>query len=120
MTSAPTELRVWFGVLAAPLAWVAQHVSGYAVSEAACDPVGRGGIAQGTIAGVTSAGALAVALAGLVVADRVRRATSADAPPPESRRHFLGVVGMAIAPLFMCIIVMSGVGAVVLESCRQS
>ena len=37
-----------------------------------------------------------------------------DEAPPKGRVHFLATVGVAIAPLFFFIIVMSGVGVAVL------
>lgn len=116
-----TEVRVWFGVMGAPLAWATQHVLGYGVSEAACGPVGaQWGVPLETWSAIAMGVALLITLGALLAAVSVYRATAAEAPPPESRRHFLGVIGMTISPLFACIILMSGIGSIVLDTCQQS
>lgn len=115
------ELRAWFGVLAAPAAWATQHVMGYAVSEADCDAVGRQwGVSLTAWSAVAMGIALLVALAGLLVALAVMRSTASEAEPPEGRWHFLGVVGVTVSALLLCIILMSGIGSIVLDHCRQS
>lgn len=116
-----TELRVWYGVVGAPAAWTVQHVLGYGVTEAACGPAGRQwGVPIATWSAVAMGVAVAIALGGLLAAFSVFRATESEAPAPEGRRHFLGVVGMTVSPLFACIILMSGIGSIVLDTCQQS
>ena len=117
-----SEPRVWFGVLAAPLAWAALHVFGYAVSEASCDAGGRRwGIPSDTLTGIATGVAAVVCLAGFVVALGVMRATPDEhQPPPAGRRHMLGVVGVTISPLFLAIVLMGGIGALVLGECHQA
>ena len=45
----------------------------------------------------------------------------ADPPAPAvGRVHFLAIVGMAVTPLFLFIIVLSGLGVVALPGCRQA
>jgi hypothetical protein len=58
--------------------------------------------------------------AGACVAWRATRDSDDDERPPAGRVHFLSVIGMTIAPLFLAIIVMSSVGAIVVEECVQS
>ena len=108
---------VWFGVLGAPSAWVIQHLTGYALSEAGC----RGDVAidPGTIAvSATAAAIAALATAASVVVWRATR--GAGSAPPAGRVHFMAVIGMTVAPLFLALVLMSGIGAVVLEGCVQS
>ena len=115
------ELRVWLGVAGAPAAWTVQHVLGYGVSEAACGPAGaQWGVPLVTWSAIAMGVALLIVLAGLLAAVSVFRATDGEAPPPEGRRHFLAVVGLTISPLFACVILMSGIGSIVLDTCRQS
>lgn len=116
-----TELRVWFGVAAGPAAWTIQHIFGYGLSEFTCD---RGAGASATTfdagAAIVSGVAVLVALAGLVAALTVFRGTEDHTPPPEGRRHFLGAVGLTTGPLFIAMMLMSGIGSIVLEKCHQA
>jgi Ni/Fe-hydrogenase subunit HybB-like protein len=116
-----TEARVWFGVAAAPAAWTIQHVFGYGLSEVACDPgAGTSATTFNIEAAIVSGVGVLIALAGLVAALTVFRATEAETPPPEGRRHFLGAVGLTISPLFIAIMLMSGIGSIILEKCHQA
>ena len=126
MSPARSNALVWFGLLGAPAAWTAQFLLGYWVSEVGCSPGGDGGLGiDGWTLAATIVAALTAGLAGLsafAVFRRTRDARGvggADEPPPKGRVHFLATVGMAIAPLFLFIIVMSGVGVAVLENCHQ-
>ena len=59
------RLLQWFGLLGAPLAWVAQFVFGYAITEAGCDPGSRKyGI---PIDGWTTAATAAAATVGMTI-----------------------------------------------------
>jgi hypothetical protein len=113
---------LWFGVIGAPFAWAAQHVTGYGLSEAACSVTGqRHGVALDawTIAVTAVAATLAVlAEAASIVVFRATRDVGDE--PPGSRVHFLSVIGMTISPLFLAIILMSGLGSVFLANCQQS
>jgi len=115
------EVRVWFGVLAGPLAWACQHVFGYALTEAGCDPGGRRwGVPIDTLTAIATAAAALIAVLGLIVAIGVFRANEHEAPPPEGRRFFLGAIGVLVNPLFLCIVLMSGIGSIVLDNCHQA
>lgn len=121
----PLNVRLWFGLLGAPLVWTVQHLTGYALTEAGCGAASRRSpVAIDTATLVVSATAAAcavlAALFSLTVVLETREASGEHDPPPASRVHFLAVVGMTIAPLFFLIILMSGLGAVLLPNCRQS
>ena len=113
-------MRLWLGVLGAPAAWTAQHVTGYALTEAACGRAGWDVHMDAWTVAVTAAAAL-VALASGTAAALTYRATRAteSSEPPAARIRFLAVIGMAIAPLFLAMILMSGLGSVLLVECRQ-
>ena len=118
----PVHVLVWLGVLGAPTAWTAQHVIGYTLTEAGCQEASRNwdlAVDAWTIA--VTAVAAAVALLAWVAAFATWRATrdAGDEPPP-SRIHFLSVMGMTLTPLFLMIILMSGIGAVALTGCAQA
>lgn len=117
------EALLWFGLLGAPAAWTLQHIAGYALTEASCNEAARAGwdihLDAWTIA--LTAGGFLVALAATVAAIGSWRSTrDAGTDPPGARRHFLAIVAVTIAPLFICIMLMSGLGTVFLPACRQS
>lgn len=121
--TAASQLLNWFGVLGAPLAWAGMHVVGYGVADAACSPAGSGwGLEPNTWATALTIACGTVALAAIVATVRVWRATrtSEDAPPPVGRMHFLATIGLVVAPLFLLLILLAGLGATVLPRCVQS
>jgi hypothetical protein len=118
------SLLAWFGAFAAPAAWTLQHVFGLGITLAACDRAGSSfGIAVNAVTIVLTAAAAATAVAGgvsAVLAFLAMRDVSKDDPPPSGRIFFLSIVGMAISPLFLAIILMSGSGVLSLTLCQQS
>ena len=108
-----------FAVLGAPLAWAVQHVTGFGLTEAACTDAGHGVALDAWTIVVTASGA-AVALLAEIAAIAVFRATrDAGDDPPAGRAHFLSIIAMTIAPLFLLMMLMSGLGSVFLANCRQ-
>jgi hypothetical protein len=114
----------WFGVFGAAFAWAILHVTGFAVALASCERVSvTSSIATDTITAVATAAAAIVAVlagASAVATYRAARDASHDDPPPKGRMQFLGVVGMAVTPLFLFIILMDGSGVLAVSVCRQS
>ena len=117
------ELLVWIGVLGAPAAWAVEHVLGYGLTEATCDPAGRQfGVPFKTwIAILTSVTALVAvgALVASVLAFRAVRDSDPDTDPPPGRIWLMSVCGIVTSPLFLAIILLSGIGALVLGTCHQ-
>jgi hypothetical protein len=119
-------LLVWIGLFAAPAAWALQHVSGIELQYAQCHDNTAGpnfGLnADPWALAVTIAAAAVAVLGGLaaVGAWRATREADDDDAPPAGRIHFLAVIGMTTTPLFLAIILMSGLGEVFLPSCVQS
>jgi len=114
----------WFGVFGAAFAWASLHVVGFAVTLASCERAGtRWSVAtDGITIAATALAAVVAVLAGASALATYRMAGGAshDDPPPKGRMQFLGVVGMAVTPLFLAIILMDGSGVLSLEVCRQS
>ena len=114
----------WIGLLAGPAAWTVQHVLGFGVSAARCDPVGRQwGVPMNTwVTALTVAAGLFV-LGGLtasILAFREVRDADEDDAPPAGRARLMAVFGMAIAPLFLGLVLLDGLGALLLDTCHQS
>ena len=120
------DALMWFGLFGAPAAWAAQHVAGISLTIGECHDNTAGpesGIDVDTWVGVITAVAAVIALLGLlsaVAAWRSARDADDDDAPPAGRVHFLGIVGLTISPLFLAIILMSGLGTIFLSQCVQS
>jgi hypothetical protein len=115
---------LWFGVLGAPAAWLAQLFLGYWLTQAQCSPTGgQWGIRLDTWGIVVGALCAAIAAASCLTALALHRRTreaDEEGPPPGGRTHFLSVVGLTVAPLFLILIAMTAVGTVVFFPCNQS
>jgi hypothetical protein len=116
------KLLSWYGLLGAPFAWTVFHVGGVGIATGACSPFGlrSGGDLQPASLAL-GFGSLAVAVGGLGAALVVyvsTRGVDEEGAPPLGRIHFLSVVGLTIAPLFIAIILMAGLGGTAL-GCEQ-
>jgi hypothetical protein len=114
---------MWAGILGAPAAWSAQHIFGYGVTEAGCSAGSRGwGVPIDSWTAIATAVAVALALGGLtasLLTFRAVRDSNNDAAPPEGRIYFLSICGIVISPLFLAIILMSGIATQILGNCHQ-
>ncbi len=117
----PLSFLVWFGLLGAPLAWTSQHLVGVGLTLAACTEgmAPKGVPADPWMIAATAAATMVVVLAGAssVAAFRATRGTD---EPPQGRMNFLATVGMVVTPLFLFIILMSGITAVMFPKCNQA
>jgi hypothetical protein len=119
----PASPLLWYAVLGAPAAWATQFGISYWVTEAKCSVAGgRWGISVDAWVIVLTALAAAIALGAGYSAGALFRATEGadiDADPPSGRTRFFAAVGLAIAPIFLAIILLNGIGEVI-QSCGQS
>lgn len=118
-------LFAWIGVLMPPFAWAGQHIGGYGTGLAECPDNTAGPAWHIPVDGVTIAiggtAALLVllgAVLSLFAFLAVRDADEDDAPPT-GRIRFLSIIGLSITPLFLGMVLMSSVGAIVANGCRQ-
>jgi hypothetical protein len=128
----PSDRLVWFGVLGGAAAWVIQFVANLAISFAQCNAPGRRNLpVRGWQVGLSAAG-VTIGLLSMGVAiwlylytyqfkhvPQAERRGSGSAPPT-GRINFLAVVGVTVNFLALAIMVMTGIGAPLLEVCRQS
>jgi hypothetical protein len=117
------EVLMWVGILGAPVAWACQHVFGFGVTQAGCSIGSRGWhvpIDTWTAIATSVAGALAICgLVASVLTFRAVRDAEIDTAPPHGRIYFVSICGIVISPLFLAIILMSGVATLVLSNCQQ-
>ena len=107
MTQRRTEVLMWIGLFAAPVAWVGSEW----------------GMASCTIpewALLLPAALLAGAgIAGSFLTYRAVKGTDNDDAPPAGRIWILSIAGMVLSPLLFMIILLTHVGALLLSSCHQ-
>jgi hypothetical protein len=108
-------VKLWLGLLAAPVAWTAQLVLGYGAEEADC-AAGSGGwdFSSHTVNAILFAVAGAAALAGLGAAVWGLRAAEHDT---RGRIAFMAFGGALVSSLFVALVVMTGIGVLSLEPC---
>ena len=119
-----TELLLWFGLLAAPLAWTTQLVVGYGATIATCTGTAASrSFPLATWEVAVTAVAATVALVGQVAALLVFRSTRGrheTDPPPDGRVRFLVLAALLSNTLFLVVILLGGITAAGLEPCRQA
>lgn len=117
------ELTMWLGVLGAPIVWACQHVFGFGVTQAGCSIGSKSwNVPIDTWTAVATSVAGALAITGLVASVLAYRAVTdadIDADPPGGRIYFMSICGIVISPLFLAIILMSGIGTLILPNCHQ-
>ncbi len=131
MSTQRVNVLAWFSVLGGPVAWATQHVAGFGIAQAQCNP-GVGQIPVHPLDAAFSAVALAVAVCaeGSSIWLFVRTGQSREVrskvlrgfggEPPVARLQFLAVVGIVGNLLAILIIVFTGVAAPLHAICRQS
>ena len=115
-----TDRVLWFGLLAAPLAWAAQLVTAWGIEESACERDAAGsvwGISPQSLTIAVSVAGAAVALAALLVAVRAVRQLS-QAGEAAARRTFMACAGVLGSALFLGGIALAAAAALSLDSCR--
>jgi hypothetical protein len=109
---------LWLGIVAAPLAWLAQLLLGYEADDGGCAAGGGSGEVFGlgtdSAALVVTMGALALALLGTAAAIATWRRSELG------YARFLGFTGFLGSAILIAAIVLSGVGVVALDPCGQS
>jgi hypothetical protein len=112
--------RLWYAVLAAPLAWATVIAAGYFLQDAGCPPASSGDIwgidVSAVSVAVVSIGAVIAGAGVLVGLWEIRAARSGE--DRRGRAEFMAVAGLLGSLLFLLAIVLSGIAFIPLSSCR--
>jgi hypothetical protein len=117
------ERGLWFGLLAAPLAWTIHEVAGYALAGSGCH-VARTHLPSWSWLGLLGVSALAAGLAswgGLVALRELRRAAGPVGSARVDGRHraeFMAAAGVLVSALLLLNIVMFAVMPLLVDRCR--
>lgn len=118
MTVVPRAL-LWFGLLGAPLAWTAQLIVGYGVTEADCGAGGmRWGIDTVDWEVALTAATATVALAAGIGAGWLLREKRLDNADPRGRIEFMASGGLLVSGVFLVLILLGGIGSFYLQPCQ--
>jgi hypothetical protein len=124
VTRTRLEALQWFGLFAGPLAFAAQHVAELFATLADCNPAGSDWAVpqHGIQLGLTATAALVVvaAEAAAFAAYRATRDVGYDDEPPLGRIRFLATASLVIGPLFLALVLLSGLGAAAHPNCHQA
>jgi hypothetical protein len=118
------SLLQWVGFLVGGPIWFAEFLAGVGASQAVCNPAsGRWGIPHDAVQIALMAFAAACVLVALAAAAIVLRATydveEQDAPP-RGRIHFFAAASVGGNVIFLMIILLTGIGTVVNQTCHQA
>jgi hypothetical protein len=113
------EALQWFGLLGGPAAWAVEHVLGVQVVLGHCDPA-RLGLsthawqltAMGLAAAVVVAAEAAAWLAFSATSD-----VDWEGDPPRGRIRFLSTAALVLGPIFLTLVLLSGLGAGAHQGC---
>ncbi len=118
------EALQWFGLLAGPLAFAAEHVIGLGATFARCNPAGEVlGVDQHLYQLTTMAVAAAIVIAAegaALLAFLGTHGLDYEADPPPGRIRFLATAALVLGPILLTLVLLSGLGAYVHAPCRQA
>jgi hypothetical protein len=118
------ETLQWFGLFAGPIAFAIEHVVAYVSVAADCNPAGSSWTVPQHPIQLT-----AMALAALVIvaaegaaflAFRETEGIDKEGEPPLGRIRFLSTAALIIGPIFLALVLLSGLGGAAHVNCRQS
>jgi hypothetical protein len=116
LKSTPELFAQWFGVLGAPIAWVADHSLSYSLTQHACS---TGKFFELKLVSLVM---VAIALLAVLCAwrNRVHSGTAIpnDAGDPLGRTNFMGVLGLLISTFFTAVIIANAVPRFILTPCE--
>jgi hypothetical protein len=118
------EALQWLGLLVGPLAFAVEHLVGLAATFAQCSPAGGGWTIHPHVVQLTAMGvAAAIIVAGeaaALLAFLATRGVELEGHPPRGRIHFLSAASLVLGPIFLTLVLLSGLGAVSHPACQQA
>jgi len=116
------ELLQWFALFGGPIAFAVEHVVGFFTVSADCNPV-TWTVPQHPIelAAMAAAALVIVSAQGAAfLAFRETRSAGWESEPPLGRIHFLSTAALIVGPIFLTLVLLSGLGAAAHPNCHQS
>ena len=122
MSRARLELLQWFALFGGPVAFAVEHVVGFFTVSADCNPVSWTVPQHPIELAAMSVAALVIlaAEAAAVLVFRATRDAGWESEPTLGRMHFLSTPALVIAPHFLTLVLLSGLGAAAHPTCHQS
>jgi hypothetical protein len=114
----------WVGLVLGAVVWAIQHVTGYGLTEAACNVAGgrwsiNHDLWQVLVAAI-AAGLVLTAEGAAVAVLHATSETSYEAEAPLGRLRFFAIAALAANAIFLMIIILDGIASVVNPACRGS
>jgi hypothetical protein len=123
----PSRRRLWFGLVAGPAAWALHEMLSYAVAGQACTdgvarlgPLGEGGVRALLV--VIAVGAVAAALAGMMVSWRNLRAlrSAPETSPSRGRMHLMALAGVLVSVMALVGLLYAGLPTLLVDLCVRT
>jgi hypothetical protein len=115
-TKADVSPGVWLAVAAGPVAWAADLLVSYALVKWSC-----GAQKIAVLRLVTPAALILIALgavSGMLALARIPANVPLDQAHPDSRRHFLAVLGLAACGFFAVVVLAMAVPRWIFDACQ--
>jgi hypothetical protein len=122
MTLRRLEVLQWLGLILGGVVWFAAHVTGWGITEAACDSANFGldhDLWQAIALGIAIALVLGAGAAALAVLFATRDVSYEDAPAP-GRIRFFAIAAVVANVLFLMIIVLAALASIANPACTQA
>lgn len=109
-------LALWFGLLAAPLAWTLHLFISYGLVPVTCDRGSK--LLLGVVTGAAAIISVAAAWVSWRIWQRTRMDSTTELGGVRGRDAFLGLAGAALSLLFLALILVEGIPDIFLDPCR--
>ena len=122
MTLRRLEVLQWLGLILGGVVWFAAHVTGWGITEAACDSANfdlNHDLWQAVALGIAIVLVLGAGAAAVAVLFATRDVSYEDAPAPW-RIRFFAIAAVVANVLFLMIIVLAALASIANPACTQA
>ena len=122
MTLRRLEVLQWLGLILGGVVWFTAHVTGWGITEAACDSANfdlNHDLWQAVALGLAIVLVLCAGAAALAVLFATRDVSYEDAPAP-GRIRFFAIAAVVANVLFLMIIVLAALASIANPACTQA